>query len=217
MSVIRTAQDAEQTALATILNDVQAAAASRAVKMGGSSFETAARSPEEAEGDLNKWYPDLSQSLKKFSSPMLTASLATQVGPLNTGSITFDGGVPVGGWAQLTLFQSGTINFLGHFHDSGAPSYNVAFAVGVRSQRGVLYLFSRTGHMAGTFESGSRNFDWNIQENHAVIREDWANIAVGSTWWWSAQANWDVAAAIDAVKRLAQGVGQIVSVIALVA
>jgi hypothetical protein len=137
------------------------------------------------------------------------------VGPLDTGYIAFSGGVPVGGSSQLTLFQSGHLNFTGHFHVSGLPSYNVGFAVGVRSQRGVLYTFLRAGHLAGTLEPGSRDFNWSVQDFRDVIRVDWPNIAVGSTWWWSARVNWDPMAILGSVKALAETVGAVASVVAL--
>ena len=87
--------------------------------------------------------------------------------------------------------------------------------MGVRSQRGVLYTFLRSGHLAGTFEPGSRDFDWSVQELRDVVREDWANISVGSTWWWNAKVNWDPLAILSTIKTLAETVGAVGSVVAL--
>src|SRR6266540_100920 len=162
----------EQGMLAAALTEVYAATATPASKFGGGSlFSTPSRDAHEIETDLGNWYPYLAPTLNKFSS--LTVSLVSQVGPLDTGPIHFDGGVPVRGWAQLTLFQTGGLNFVGHFHDSGLPSYDVQFAVAVRSQLGVLYTLGRQGHMGGTFDPASRDFDWSIQEQRNVIRDDW--------------------------------------------
>src|SRR5258708_1205783 len=47
-------------------------------------------------------------------------------------SIVFDSGVPVGGFAHLTLHQDGNYSFSGHFHDSGATEYNVSFVLAVK-------------------------------------------------------------------------------------
>src|SRR5262249_37018494 len=33
--------------------------------------------------------------------------------------VTFSGGVPVGGWTSLTLYDNGTYQWSGHMHDSG--------------------------------------------------------------------------------------------------
>jgi hypothetical protein len=207
--------DFEQAALASVLSEVHAASATHASKLGGGSlFAQADRQPEEIERDLSGWYPNLTSSIKRFSG-LETISLASQVGPLDTGYITFGGGVPVGGYSQLTLFQSGHFNFNGHFHVSGAPSYNVAYAVGVRSQRGVLYTLLVSGHLAGTFEPGSRDFDWSKQELREVVREDWGNIAVNSTWWWNARVNFDPLGVLETVKTLAGTVGAVASVVAL--
>lgn len=211
-----TGEGLEQTALTTAMSEVYAASAARASMVGGGSLSAEeGREPEELERDLDTWYPDLNPIIKRLNSPSLLVSSISQVGPLNTGYITFSGGVPVGGYAQLTLFQSGHFNFNGHFHVSGAPSYNVGFAVGVRSQRGVLYTFLRSGHLAGTFEPGSRDFNWSVQELRDVVREDWADISVGSTWWWNAKVNWDPLAILSTIKTLAETVGAVGSVVAL--
>src|SRR5882724_2590554 len=39
--------------------------------------------------------------------------LPDHLGPFNWNPIVFGGGVPVGGWAQLTLFQNGAVNYTG--------------------------------------------------------------------------------------------------------
>jgi hypothetical protein len=43
----------------------------------------------------------------------------------DSGYITFNNGVPVGGYSHLTLYMDGTYMFTGHFHDSGATEYNM--------------------------------------------------------------------------------------------
>ncbi len=208
-------EDSGEVALTTAVSEIYVASTARASALGGGSLSSEGhREPDESERDLDAWYPQLSPTIKRLNRA-LRVSAIPQVGPLNTGSITFNNGVPVGGFSQLTLFQSGNFNFNGHFHVSGAPSYNVAFAVGVRSQRGVLYTFLRSGHLAGTFEPGSRNYDWSVQESRDVIREDWPNISVNSTWWWNAQVNWDPLALVSTIKTLAETVGSVASVVAL--
>jgi hypothetical protein len=199
------------------LREVQLASTTQSQALAGGSVSTETAPDAVTQRDLEEWYPGVSLAAEPSApSALFAAGLTPQVGPLNTGYITFNGGVPVGGFAQLTLFQSGNFNFNGHFHVSGAPSYNVGFAVGVRSSRGVLYTFLKSGHVAGTFEPGSRDFDWSVQEFRAVLHEDWPNLAVNSTWWWSANVNWDPLAILNSVKTLASTVGAVASVIALV-
>ena len=208
---------ADRSFLDASLREVQLASMTQAQVLGGGSVSTETADNAVADHELEQWYPGLRRATDlSVSDADLGGSFTPQVGPLNTGYITFNGGVPVGGFAQLTLFQSGNFNFNGHFHVSGAPSYNVGFAVGVRSSRGVLYTFLKSGHLAGTFEPGSRDFDWSVQEFRAVIREDWPNLAVNSTWWWNARVNWDPLAIVNSVKTLASTVGAVASVIALV-
>jgi hypothetical protein len=74
--------------------------------------------------------------------------------------IVFGGGVPVGGWSNLTVRQDGTYTFSGHFHDSGATQYNMALIWAVKDSRNIIYTFEHKGQVAGTFESGSRDDDW---------------------------------------------------------
>ncbi len=208
---------ADRAFLDASLREVQLASTTQAQALGGGSVSTETADNAVADHELEQWYPGLRLTTNpQESAADFAGSFTPQVGPLNTGYITFNGGVPVGGFSQLTLFQSGNFNFNGHFHVSGFPSYNVGFAVGVRSSRGVLYTFLKSGHLAGTFESGSRDFDWSVQEFRAVIHEDWPNLAVNSTWWWSARVNWDPLAIVNSVKTLASTVGAVASVIALV-
>ena len=210
-------EQADGTLLNASLREVQLASTTQSQAIGGGSVSTETANDAVTRRELEEWYPGLSLAADASApSHLITGAFTPQVGPLNTGYITFNGGVPVGGFSQLTLFQSGNFNFNGHFHVSGAPSYNVGFAVGVRSSRGVLYTFLKSGHLAGTFEPGSRDFDWSVQEFRAVLREDWPNLAVNSTWWWSARVNWDPLAIVNSVKTLASTVGAVASVIALV-
>jgi hypothetical protein len=102
--------------------------------------------------------------------------MADTYGPLDTGYITFDNGVPVGGYAQLTLHQDGSYLFGGHFHVSGAPSYNTAFAFVVWDARGTAYTFSHTGRVHGTLEPGSRDDDWVIRGTNPALAAGWADL-----------------------------------------
>lgn len=54
--------------------------------------------------------------------PHIPKNEPSVIGPFSTGSVTFNNGVPVGGWVTLELHSDGTCLFSGHFHDSGAPS-----------------------------------------------------------------------------------------------
>jgi hypothetical protein len=149
------------------------------------------------------------------SSAKLAA--AAQLGPWSTGAIAFNGGVPVGGWAELLLFAGGNYRFRGHFHVSGAPSYNVQLAWGVRDARGMLYTFAAHGHLAGTFEPGSRDYDWDNSGFRQEIASGWADLSNRWNYQWNASVNWDVAALVDEVKAIISAVGTIVQVIAVVA
>jgi hypothetical protein len=107
---------------------------------------------------------------------LVPAALPTEL-QFDNDSITFSDGVAVGGYAHLTLRQDGTYSFSGHFHDSGAAEYNVNFAVVVKDSAGKGYAFQQSGHVAGTLESGSRDFDWDESDKKEVISQNWANLA----------------------------------------
>lgn len=140
--------------------------------------------------------------------------LPSQLGPFTWSPIVFGGGVPVGGWAQLTLFSNGAVNFTGHFHDSGATSYDMTCTYAVRASDGTVYTFTKTGRVHGTFEAGSRDFDWGENPSNTAIGAGWANLVAGWSWQAKAGANVDVGALLDAAIR---SVGQAASVIAIVA
>ena len=84
---------------------------------------------------------------------------ASQLGPWDTGYITFSGGVPVGGYSNLVLYPNGAINFSGHAHVSGAPGYDYSFVWAVKDSNvpATVYVFAASGRLHGTFESGSRD------------------------------------------------------------
>ena len=128
---------------------------------------------------------------------------------LDTGPIVFDGGVPVGGYANGGLFPNGAWNFSGHFHNSGFPSYDVGMAVAVKL-RGVTFVLSIQGHVAGTIGSGSRNFDWNTSGTNPALAQ--ALPVQDYEWSWYAAADIDIGALIDSVK---EAVGAAATVIAL--
>ena len=186
---------------------------------GSGSLGQASTPPGRAyDQSLMSWHPVLKAVLgadapQKPPKPPVTPPLPSQLGPFNAPSITFNNGVPVGGHAQLTLFQNGAYNFNGSFHDSGAPSYNLSFVWGVVSKSGVLHIFAHQGHMAGTFESGSRDTTWNKQDIDPSIAAGWADLAAGYHWQWTANVNLDLGAAINSIKAAISAVSTIVSIV----
>jgi hypothetical protein len=156
----------------------------------------------------------------KFKVPVKTPPpvLPTQLGPFNSGTITFDNGVPVGGWMTLALFEDGTYSFSGHFHDSGFPSYDVDAVWVIVSSSGKAFTFEVKGSMYGTVDSGSRDYDFAQNGQNDQIKDAWAELCAGYTWRWSAYVNWDVQAAVDDVVSALKAAGTIIAaVVAVVA
>ena len=140
------------------------------------------------------------------------AEAGTALGAWNTGPITFSGGVPVGGWANLSLFSGGSYNFSGHFHVSGAPSYNTAVVWGVKSRSGTIFTFAHSGRVHGTFESGSRDDDWNMSGSNPALAEDWPNLWASWSYRWEARVNFTLGSVLDDVKNLLGVVGAVIAV-----
>lgn len=152
------------------------------------------------------------------AQPVKPAALPTQLGTWNTGSITFNNGVPVGATnMSLTLNQNGSYNFQGHFHDSGATSYNGEATWIIATAKGVALSFSQSGHMAGTFESGSRNWIFNVSGNNAAITAHWADLCASYHWRWQVAINLDLGSLLSSVENaLEQVVGVALQVVAIV-
>ncbi|MFH9087721.1 hypothetical protein [Streptomyces sp. NPDC017673] len=145
-------------------------------------------------------------------TPGSPAVLPTQV---HMGkNVTFGGGVPVGGWYSLSVYPSGSYSYSGHMHDSGAPSYNFAGVCVVRFSDSTAFVFQTSGRMHGTFESGSRDYNWSRSASRASIRDAWRASGGG----WNARCtnrvNADIGALVDST---IQAVGYAAKVIAIVA
>jgi len=137
---------------------------------------------------------------------------------LNTGivlhtSITFGGGVPVGGWANLTVYGDGSYNFSGHFHDSGFPSYNTGIVWAIRASNGSVFTFSNTGHVAGTISPGSRDHDWNISGVNPALARTWESINRGASHQWRARASLDVVGMFNDIKTYLGYIKEVVAIV----
>lgn len=125
----------------------------------------------------------------------------------DTGPISFDDG-----WAELTVSQDGSYRFRGHFHDSHPWSENDKLEFGLLSTAGILYTFDHSGHMAGTFESGSRSGDWDDSGTDPRIAAYWGDLE-GCRWAWAANVNADWNCIISQVENAA---GLVVGVVGIV-
>jgi hypothetical protein len=134
-----------------------------------------------------------------------------QLGPWNR-DIYFNNGTPVGGWTNLTLFSNGAYNFSGHLHDSGATSYNDEIVWGVKTRSGIVYLFTHSNRLHGTFESGSRNDDWNISGTNPALAASWSDIQGG---WYtnSVHLNLSIGGTIDDIFKIFKYVKEGITII----
>src|SRR5690242_19064446 len=103
-------------------------------------------------------------------------------------NITFSSGVALGGWFDLALTRQGDISFSGHFHDSGADSYDTTLVVVLMTPEGLAYSVTHQGRTHGTFESGSRDDDWAVNEHSDMVAKNWDAQFAQARWRWSAHA-----------------------------
>ncbi|MFD9474939.1 hypothetical protein [Streptomyces goshikiensis] len=145
-------------------------------------------------------------------APRSPAVLPTGV-IISNNNVTFNGGVPVGGWYSLSVFPSGSYSYSGHMHTSG-PSYNYSGVCVMRFNDGTAFVFQANGHMAGTWEPGSRNYDWNSSGSRQSIRDAWQ----ASNGGWNVRCNKSVKLDVGSlVNSTVQAVGYVSKVIAIVA
>ena len=129
---------------------------------------------------------------------------------LDTGNITFKDGVPVGGYAHLSVFPNGNYNFIGHYHDSGATSYNTELVFTLKDDiTNTVFVFPHQGRVHGTFESGSRNDDWNTSGNNPVLTDVWKGLSKSHSSSWHAGVDLDLGGLIDSATK-AVGLAQAV-------
>ena len=157
-------------------------------------------------------FQQVAQAFGLQAVPDLAATAVTQLGPWQA-SIGFPDGVPVGGWANLTLFSNGAYNFSGHFHVSGAPSYNTGIAWLVKDSVGTIYQFARGGRVHGTFEAGSRDDDWNISGTNPAIAAGWDNLTRHWSYRWEARVDVNISAIVDDVKNAIGVVGAVIAIV----
>ena len=128
-------------------------------------------------------------------------------------SITFPTGFAVGGAAHLTITSDGGYTFRGHYHDSGAAEYNISSVLAVKDTAGLAYTFTHDSHVAGTFESGSRDDDWSDNGTDPRLRDHWSDLALGARAELRAEVDTDLANVVNLVIGV---LGTVLGVISIV-
>ncbi|WP_416984497.1 hypothetical protein [Streptomyces sp. T028] len=153
-----------------------------------------------------------------IATPMTaTAATPRTAAPQNTivvnRNVTFSGGVPVGGWTSLTLNRNGTYNWSGHMHDSGGTSYNYSGVCVVRFSSGTAFVFETRGRVHGTFDSGSRDYNWNKSGYNRALPSVW-NASSSYRWTCKNRTTLNLAGVVDSALA---AVGYAARVVAIVA
>jgi hypothetical protein len=159
-------------------------------------------------GSMELWWPGAGGSLQdNYWYDTVPTSIDFAFDP-----IVFGGGVPVGGSAHLTIRKDGSYTFTGHLHDSGATEYSVALAWAVKDFRDMVYTFQHAGHVAGTFETGSRDDDWNIEAHNDALSANWSYLTARSTGNGQASATLDL---VNVTNSLIGTLGTVLGVVAI--
>ncbi|WP_133254764.1 hypothetical protein [Mesorhizobium delmotii] len=95
---------------------------------------------------------------------------------------TTPSGTALGGFAEIVIRNDGSYIFRGHIHDSGFDPYAFRVSVTVRSSTGSVSLAAfKSGNVAGTIGSGSRDFDWSDPPGTSdLIRATWPQLRDGT-------------------------------------
>jgi hypothetical protein len=77
----------------------------------------------------------------------------------------------------------------------------------------MAYTFQHSGHVSGTFESGSRDDDWNADGQNDALRDNWPAIVAASTASAQAGANIDLT---NLVNSLIGTIGTVLGIVAII-
>jgi hypothetical protein len=132
----------------------------------------------------------------------------------DTGYITFSGGVPVDGFAHLTVFQDGTSHFTGHFHDSSIVPYTYGIALVVKGIDNHAYSSVHQGNITQAENQG--NSDWDEKTQNPDITQHWPALLNGGApfFAWRADVNLDI---VTIVQDAETAIGYVVQVVSLFA
>jgi uncharacterized protein with LGFP repeats len=140
--------------------------------------------------------------------------LPPSIGPL-VQQYSFKSGVAAGGSSNITVFQNGQVQFEGQLHDSGALAYDISVVCILVDADNQGYSLTTVGHIAGTFESGSRDYLWNTSANNGLIQQNWRAIVASNSVAQNASESMDLGALMSNVANAAGVVGAAAGVIAL--
>jgi hypothetical protein len=93
--------------------------------------------------------------------------------PLVVSAPIVSGGLAaLGGSVSVTVNLDGSARWQGHAHDSGADGYDFGISAFLRPPAGTAVAFAHTGHVGGTFTSGSRDHNWDDRSPPQVAIKD---------------------------------------------
>ena len=122
-------------------------------------------------------------------------------------SITFNGGVPVGGNSHVTLHRDGRVEFQFHFKDAGHTDsvYSITWAIAA-SDGQIFTLHHRgslSGHLLGTKQS-DRSISFDQTVTNEAVAAHWPALVRGNVARMSAHAALTLGDLLDTVKTAVQ-------------
>jgi hypothetical protein len=136
------------------------------------------------------------------AAPALPESLA-----FGNNSITFDGGVPVGGNSHVVLHQDGRVEFQFHFRDAGHTDSVYSITWAIAASDGQIFTFhhrgSLAGHLFGTKQS-DRSISFDQTVTNGAVAAHWPALVRGNVARMSAHAALTLGDLLDTVKTAVQ-------------
>ncbi|EOO24985.1 hypothetical protein IIU_06558 [Bacillus cereus VD133] len=98
------------------------------------------------------------------------------------GDVTTPAGTALGGWVDMTVRSDGSYTIHFHMHDSGSSGYDfqvraiLAIPDKDNTPTGIALVSTHSGHVGGTFSSGSRDDDYEENGINPQIQANWERI-----------------------------------------
>ncbi len=211
--------DQQKTLIAKMLKTQRDAQAHRITKFGATRVAKVAAPSALASAPGGSLLHDLVNLWQLFGIEDEPFSPPPQLGPFNTGyPVDLD---PVYGWSQLVLFQDGSYNFTGDFHnDSDIASYQYSFVWGVIGESHILYTFSHKGSLSPTYGlggGGSSDDSWSTSGSNPALKDGWAGLSDDCSCYWQASSSLDVVALLNELVTAVKAVQTVVQVVEVLA
>ncbi|KAF9773306.1 hypothetical protein IL306_008921 [Fusarium sp. DS 682] len=173
---------------------------------------------ESTAGDHGGRYNDFSNGGSIYWSPSTGAHVISGALPseLSWGAINivFPEGVAAGGGVNLTVTSGGHTTFSGGFHDSGLVDYNYGVACVFVDADNQPWSVGHSGHISGTFGSGSRQDNFKEESDRAELARNWRAVAAAKPdLHTNARVGLDIGSIVETLVQALGVAGQVIALV----